>query len=421
MDRFIARQAIFDGRQRVVAYELLFRRGADDFFRAADPGDPDPTSSVLAQGSLLFGLGPLTSGKPAYINFSQDALLEHLPLMLPPDRIVVEILESVEPTREVLAACHSLKAAGYRLALDDYLGEPERDPFLACADIVKVDFRGALVGSHREIVARVKQHGAKLLAEKVESYEEFTAAAAMGYDYYQGFFFAYPQTLRKRESVTSRLHCIRLLEAAAREGIDLDEIEKLIRQEATLCAKMLRYMNSAWFGMRGGVQGVRHMLLTLGEREIRRWASLFFLTAVSGDKPAELLACACVRARFCELLAPLVSQGERGGNYFLMGLLSMMDAVADQPLVEVLSGLPLEQDLVQALLRGTGLPAQVFALARACERGAWMEIAAACDALQLDEPTVASLYRDAVEWANASLAWCNEPTPDTGAGSRHAA
>lgn len=415
MDRFIARQAIFDGRQRVIAYELLFRRGADGFFRNADPGSLDATSAVLAEGSLLFGLGPLTSGKPAYVNFSQEALLDQLPLLLPPDRLMVELLETIEPKPEVLAACSALKAAGYRVALDDYVGEPEREPLLAFADIVKVDFRGTTPEQRREIVQRVKKHGVKLLAEKVETHEEFAAAAEMGYDYYQGFFFAHPQILRKREPVTSRLHCMRLLEASTHDELDLDEIEKLISQESTLCAKMLRYMNSAWFGLRGGVQSVRHMLFALGQREIRRWASLFFLTALSDDKPTELLTCACVRARFCELMAPVVAQEERAGHYFLMGLLSMMDAVADQPLAEVLSGLPLEKDMINALIKGgSSVPAQVFRLVQACERGSWPEITAACEELGVGELEAASLHRQAVEWANATLAWYDDEGPQPG-------
>ncbi len=415
MDRFIARQAIFDNRQRVIAYELLFRRGAEGFFRNSEPVSLDATSSVLAEGSLLFGLGPLTAGKPAYVNFSQEALLDQLPLLLPPDRLMVELLETIDPTPEVLAACSALKTAGYRIALDDYIGEPEREPLLQFCDIVKVDFRDTTPEKRAEIVKLVKGRGLKLLAEKVESHEEFSTASDQGFDYYQGFFFAHPQILRKREPVTSRLHCMRLLEESTHESLDLDAIEQLISQESTLCAKMLRYMNSAWFGLRGGVQSVRHMLFALGQREIRRWASLFFLTALSDDKPAELLTCACVRARFCELVAPEVAEGERAGHYFLMGLLSMMDAVSDQPLAEVLSGLPLEKDMIHALIKGgKSTPAQVFRLAEACERGKWPEISAACEELGLGELQVASLHRQAVEWANSTLAWYDDEGPQPG-------
>src|SRR5262249_556531 len=221
---------------------------------------------------------------------------------LPPGRFVLELLETLRPDAETMAACVEAKRAGYGLALDDFVGQAELTEFLPNVDVLKVDFRQADAGKRRELAERFKSRGLKLLAEKIETEADFAAACALGFTQFQGFFFCKPEMVSRRDIPMSKLVHMQFLSELNGPAIDFVRMEQVIKQDVGLSVKLLRYLKAAAFGWRSEITSIRHALALLGERAFRRWASVLVLAELSADRPAELLTTCLVRARFCELL-----------------------------------------------------------------------------------------------------------------------
>ena len=391
--RFVARQPIFDRSKRVFGYELLFRNGLEQVFQA----DPEIAARSTLDSSLLFGIDSLCDGRRAFINCTREVLLKDLVTLLPSNLTVVEVLETVEPDDLVRSACQRLKEAGYLIALDDFAPKDPRESLADLADIVKVDVRAT---SHTERLAMIKRYGhgrCRMLAEKVESQSEFHEAAHDGFSYFQGFFFRKPELMTAREIPANRLNYLRMLEIVARPELDMKEIEKLIKGEASVCYRLLRYLNSAAFAFHTEIHSVRHALGMLGEREIRRWVRLVAILGAGQDKSAELVLSALVRARFCELLTPRVTAGN--SDPFLMGLLSLMDVIMEIPMTQVLESVPLDHE-TKAVLLGSASPlSPLYQLMLAQESAEWERTADLSSKLGLSEDEVADAYFQAVVWA----------------------
>jgi c-di-GMP-related signal transduction protein len=268
--RFIARQPIFDRSQRVFGYEILFRNGVESYFNA----DPELAALSTLDTSLLFGINTLCDGRRAFVNCTREVLFKDLITLLPPYQTVAEILETVEPEDRVIAACKRLKAAGYLIALDDFAPNDPRIPLCEYADIIKVDVRATRPEERAGLLRRFGSPKCKMLSEKVETPHAFEQARDMGYAYFQGYFFCRPELVVGREVPASRLHYIRLLEMVSRAEIDLRELEKLLKQEASISYRLLRYLNSPVFGFSLEIKSIRHAMAVLGEREMRRWIRL---------------------------------------------------------------------------------------------------------------------------------------------------
>ncbi len=399
---FVARQPILDARRRVFGYELLFRSGYGTQFTHPD-GD-DASLRVIDSSLSVFGLDALTAGKRAFINFTRDVLLGEHAYLLPPRQTIVELLETVEPDEHVLDACRRLKQAGYVLALDDYAGDPVSEPFLVLADIIKVDFRALAPEQRGQVARRLAPQGVKLLAEKVETWEEYREATELGYTYFQGYFFCRPETLSRQTLAPSRANHLRLLEELNRPQIDLARVERVIKQEASLALKLLSYINSVLFGFGGRVQSIRHATTLLGPKKLRRWAMLTATMGLCDGKPPELLVTCLVRARFCELLGDRAGLDSDGADLFLTGLLSLIDAVLDRPLDEALSQFAVPAAIREAIQDGSGPAGRACALARAYESGDWDRIADEANRLGVPLVAVADAYRRAVEWSAEATA-----------------
>lgn len=313
--RFLARQPILTRDEQVFGYELLFRDGPDNYFRSLDP---DAASRHTLESSTLMGLEVLCGNRRAFINCTREVLLKDYLMLLPSNQAVAEILETVAPDDQVLAACQRLKEAGYWIALDDFVLDDPREPLTEMADIIKVDFRSTAVEQRAEIMHRYGPWRCRMLAEKVETREEFFAARKAGFLYFQGYFFRVPEVLSTRKIPANRVHYMRMLQAVSRDELDHREIEGLIKSEASLCYRLLRYMNSAGFGFANQIHSVKHAMSLLGEREIRRWVRLVATLAAGSGKSTELVLAALVRGRFCELLSSKIQHGE--SDLFLMGL-----------------------------------------------------------------------------------------------------
>ncbi len=401
MDLFIARQPIFTKKQSVYGYELLFRSGSANVF---SHGDPDQASARVIVDSLFqLGLPTLTGRKRAFINFTRDLLVWGCGSLLPRDQAVIEVLETVTPDRETLTACRRLKQAGYLLALDDFDGTNGREPLVALADILKVDFRETQQAKRQAMVRQYAPRGIRLLAEKVETPEDFHSAVSDGYTYFQGYFFSKPVMLTGTRAPESRLTYVALLQEVLRPEVSPRRVAAVIERDVTLTYKLLKFINSPFFGFRRRIASILDALMLLGEREIRRWASVIGLACLGAEKPAELVTEAAIRAHFCESLAGDAGLMEQADHLFLIGLLSLLDAILDRPLRQLLDELPIVEAVKGALLGQPGPLRDVRDCVLAYVRGEWAELASIMQRLHLSEEHVPSRYREAVAWAQQVL------------------
>ncbi|MBZ5685027.1 MAG: HDOD domain-containing protein [Acidobacteriia bacterium] len=393
--RYVARQPIFDREENVFGYELLFRDSLENCF----VGDADEASRATLDRSLVMGLDVLCDGRRAFVNCTRDTLIKGLVGLLPSTTTVVEILETVSADPDVMTACHSLKEQGYMIALDDYVADDQREPLAEMADIIKVDW---LLTTQEERERLMKQFGpwrCRMLAEKVETQGQFEQARDQGFVYFQGYFFRRPEMMGTHDMPANRLHYIRMLQEVSRPELDVPGLEKLVKEEASVCYRLLRYLNSAVFAFKKEIHSVRHALSLLGERDLRRWVRLIAAVGAGQDKTSDLVLSALVRGRFCELLAPKVAHGE--SDLFLMGLLSLIDAMLETPMQAVLEKIPLDAATNAVLLGQPSALRPVFQLMLAHESGEWEAAAALSAGLRLDADDVAACYWQAQQWARA--------------------
>jgi c-di-GMP-related signal transduction protein len=391
---FLARQPIFDREEKLFGYELLFRDGLDNHFHGEDV---EAACRTTLDNSLLMGLDLLCARSFTFINCTQEILLHGHATLLPPHSTVVEVLESVPPERDVYNACLRLKEAGYRIALDDWVPDDPREPLADLADIIKLDLIASPRGSWQRMADCYSKRAIRMLAEKVETRADFVATRDMGFVYFQGYFFQRPVVLATNIVPTAQVNYLRMLEMATRAELDWVELEKLIKQEASICYRLLRYMNSAAFAFAREIRSVRHALSMLGEREIRKWISLVATIGAGKNKPGELVQSALIRARFCELLSSRVSG--KNADDFLLGLLSLMDAILGIAMEDLLRRVPVEREIKAALL---GLPSRLlplYQLMLAQESADWERCKDLAGQLQLAESDIAQAYVNAVKWA----------------------
>ncbi|HLJ15900.1 MAG TPA: HDOD domain-containing protein [Bryobacteraceae bacterium] len=396
--KYLARQPILDRAGELFAYELLFRNSMQNSF---DGMDLDLASASAVDTSFLIGLDRIAAGRLMFINCPRDFLLRDYISLFPPRSVVVELLESVQPDQEVLDACRRLKESGYTIALDDFVDSPALAPLVAFADIIKVDFRSTLAEEQRALAARYAGKNVRMLAEKVETREEFAAGMRMGYSLFQGYFFCRPEMMRHRALPSSKLAYLELLRAATAPEFHIQELALKIKHEASLTYRLLRYLNSAAFGFRTEIRSVPHALSLLGDSELRKWIAIVSVGVLAGGKPDELMTVPLVRGRFCELLAPAAGMPGHANDMFLMGLLSVMDAVLDQPLDSILAELPVRGEIKEALLARTGLYWRVLEMAIAHERADWEAVSRLASGLHIKDEKVSALYLAAVEWSTA--------------------
>jgi len=389
--RFVARQPIFDRARKVVAYELLFRNGVDAFFNSS----VELAARTILDSSLVLGLDTLCDGRLAYINCTDSVLFKELVGLLPPNQAVIEVLESVEPDERIIGALQRLKNSGYTIALDDFAPDDRRIKLIPYAHILKIDWRATTPQQRIEMVARFSP-ACQLLAEKVETQEEFREAFGIGFHYFQGYFFQRPELVAMRDIPANRLGMLRLLAIVSKTDLNLDDLEDAFRHDATICYRFLRYLNSAAFGFRNEIRSVRHALAILGEREIRRWVRLVVTLTATSDQSGELVVCALTRARFCEHMAEELHLKK---DLFLLGLLSLMDAMLEIPMDKILDQLPIDQETKATLLSQPNRLRPLYQLILAQESGEWVQVGELVQGMGLKEERVAELWWQAVNWA----------------------
>ena len=397
MEVHVARQPIFNTEKNVIGYELLFRNGTDDFFPGSD--SDQATADVINSSFFLKIVDDLTGGKKAFINFTPRLIKQQIMTILPSQSLAVELTETFEKDPDVLEACRQLKEKGYMVVLDDFVFYKNSDALIKVADMVKVDFVATKEVERKSIAQRIKPLGVSLLAEKVESYFDFKQAKELGYEYFQGYFFGRPEVFSGRDIPGYTVNYLNMLREASRSEIDFDKLEQIFRRDVALSFKILKFINSAFFGVRNKVSSVRQALVLLGRKEILKWVSLLALQNIAQDKPDEVVVLSLIRARFGELLALKLGWTKRSDQAFLVGLFSLVDAMLDRPMDDILRELPLDDEIIVALLRGDNDLGRMNAMARHYEKAEWDKFAVLANELGIASKDVAELYRQSLVWA----------------------
>lgn len=394
---YVARQPILDARGRVHGYELLFRAGPENSFR----GDGDVATRTMLDNAVLFGLQKLTGGALAFVNFTGETLTENLVHVLPSGMVVLEILESVKPAPGVMAICRKLKASGFRLALDDFIWKPELEPLVALADYIKVDFRQSGAQQRQSLFKHLHGVTMALVAEKVETQEEYQQARKEGFRLFQGYYFCRPVLLKGNKIPSNRLFQIEILQLLQDDLIDVRKLAQLMKRDVSLTYRLLRLVNSPMCAIRQEVRSIRTALLAVGEETFRRIVLLAIASEFNVGQPAEILRMAFVRGRFCELAAGLRALDT--AEQYLLGMLSLLPAMLRLPMEELAPALPLRKE-ISAALQGTANPERVLLRwLEFYELGDWAACDAVAEAEELPWTYLVRYYDEAVVWAEKVL------------------
>lgn len=395
---FVARQPIFTARMQIWGYELLFRHGENIQEAVFADGD-QATTQIIADGYNLAVQG-LRQGARALVNFPRSVLLGEAPYVLPADQCVVEILETVLPEAEVISACRELKRRGYMLALDDFEGGPGLEPLCEIVDIIKVDVLGKTPAQVEAIAKGVKKFDALLLAEKVENHDVFKVCRKLGFTYFQGFFFNRPELIPGRKLSASQINKVKLLKELSAPDVDTSRLVEIIQTDLSISYRLLRYINSAFFGLQVKITSIPRAVTMLGSRNLRQWLQVVVLSDVgTEDKAHELVRISVQRARFLHLLAmsrPTVF--DRDGM-FLLGFFSLLDAILDQSMDLVLEEIPLDPAIKRALTDPDDTNAVWIALLDEIDRCNWKRLNRKAEQLGVPITLVNRLSAEASIWA----------------------
>lgn len=396
---YAARQPILDINKSVYAYELLFRESLKNVF--PDVCENEATSKMIDGLQTNLGLDTLTQNKLAFINFTHDTLIDRYPLLLPNDQVVVEVLETVRPGKKLLAAVKEIKEQGYIVALDDYVHEPVWKHFYPFTDIIKIDWQAMTVEEIQEVIKAIEPYPQiKLLAEKVETHEDYQTAVDLGFSYFQGYFFSKPEVLKGYSLQPSQLALAQLMSEMAEEEPNINKITRAFEIDVNMSFKLLRYAQSSLFNRsKQEISNIKQAIVAIGLQELRRFVSLMFTAQFKTDKPHELTVMSLTRARFCESVAALPGQKVDKSSAFLVGLLSLLDAMLDASIEELLAKLPLAEAIKTALIKGEGTMADYINLVRRYEKAEWEEAYFISMKINADSDRTANCFTEAQTWA----------------------
>lgn len=402
MSFFAARQPILNTDQSLYAYELLFRDGPANAFPDVEP--QEATSRIVDGLHSSLSIEQITDDKPAFVNFTEKCIINGLPLILPVDSVVVEILETARPTRQLLEAVKALKEKGYVIALDDYIDSPAWERFFPYVDIIKLETPHFSLEELNNFCFKMQQfpHIA-LLAEKIETHEQYSLARSLGFRFFQGYFFCKPKMVSSQAIAHEHQAVAQLAALCGQESIDIAEVTRVFEENIGISVKLLKYVNSAFFRRAKEITGLQQALVILGENELRRFVSLLFVSTSITGKPNELSKVALVRARFCELCAHKVLP-RFAAKAFTVGLFSVVNAMFNCDIREVLKNVRFAPAIEQALLEEAGPLGDCLKLAKQYEYGDWDSIVDIADSMLLSHEDGNAIYMEAIEWASERMA-----------------
>lgn len=395
--RYLARQPILDLRGKVHGYELLYRNGPENFFS----GDGEMATRTMIDNTVIFGLEKLTRGLPGLVNCTAETLTQQQVGLLPPSMTVLEILEDVEPTPELIAACNKLKAEGFRFAMDDFVWKPSLEPLVGLADYVKIDFLKSPKAERQDILERLKPYAVALIAEKIETSEEYEEARREGFTLFQGYYFCAPALLTHSKVPANKVFHLQLLHTLQEEPLDLKKLSELVKRDAALTYRLLRLVNSPMCAIRQEVRSIRTALLAVGDDLFRRIAMLAIASELNAGRPNEVLRMAFVRARFCELGAGLCALD--AAEQYLLGVFSLLPAMLHTSMNEIVSILPLREPVREALLGAPNETRGLLQWIEAQEHGDWLRCDSIARSHALNRDQLQSCYAEAVLWTEQTV------------------
>ncbi|MGA3349641.1 MAG: HDOD domain-containing protein [Candidatus Sulfotelmatobacter sp.] len=395
---WLARQPILTKDGEVFGYELLYRASVE-----ATHFESDAENATYAAIDTLnvLGLDVVCDGRLAFINCTHEMLLKDYFLLLPPDKVVIEVQETVPADESVLAACQRFKQKQYRIALDNFLPTDPREPLIPFVDFIKVDIRRNSPEQNTAIAKRYADKHLRMVAHKVETGERMLAASKDGFTLFQGYYFQRPEKMQARHIPSNQAQSLRLLQAVSASEPDLKAVEELIKHDASLCYRFLRYLNSPLLGLRSPVESVGHGMSLLGGFELARFIRAVTILAMGQEKCSDLILSSLVRAKFCEALSAKIDHGK--SDLFLMGMLSIMDSILGVPMGVVVDSLPLDPstkaELLEAKIGRDSRLTPIYRLMLARELGDWEDVTVLAKKLNLSLPFVNRSYNDAMVWA----------------------
>ena len=395
-DIYIGRQPIYDAKLKVVAYELLFRSGKVSNEANVVDGD-SATTNVIINAITEIGMDQLVGPHKAFINLTHNHILQMADLPLPElkNRLVLEILEDIKAEKTIVEAVKKLADDGFTIALDDFIYNESLQPLVDISDIIKIDLMALKEGELEDYVSNLTDGKRKLLAEKIETQEEFEQCKELGFDYYQGYFFSKPQIIKGHSLPANKLAIMKLLAKLQDSESSTEELAQTITQDITMSVRVLRYINSAQFGFGKEVDSIQQAIMMLGRTTIRNLANLVAMSQIE-DKPHELLIISMIRAKMSENIAHLLKMDKE--VCFTTGLFSIIDTLMDQDMEILIEGLPLTENIRAALIRREGELGKILNCVLAYESGDWKN--ANYDKFSINE--VRDCYLDALKWASSS-------------------
>ena len=390
---YVARQPIFDRKMDLFGYELLYRDADVDF---ANVSDPDLASSQLIINTFIdIGMENLVGSAKAFINLPRTFIVENQLLPMTSEQVALEVLETVAPDKSVMQGLHDLAQRGYLIALDDFVYDVSLEPMLELANMVKIDIKNRSEAELKQQLDTIKKFNVKLIAEKVETQAQYDLSRELGFDYFQGFYFCRPNVVSGKRIPVNKAVVFQLIEKLQDPEISMDDLEKILVQDVTLSYKLLRYINSASFALRQEIDSVKQALIIIGTQTMKNWATLIILSNLNNDKPYELIRTALVRAKMAELLAEKTGRADKS-QMFTVGLFSLLDALMDIPMIELLDTISLAAPIKMALLEKEDELGELLSLVIAYEQGDWPVLKQGA----IDSKIYKESYLGALRWAD---------------------
>jgi EAL and modified HD-GYP domain-containing signal transduction protein len=393
-DIYVGRQPIYNINLGVYGYELLFRSGQQNSAIMESITADGATSTTIINSFLEIGLEKLVGKRLAFINLTEQFLLDENALPILPEQVVLEVLEDIPINAALLTALQRLKSQGFMIALDDYIYNPDHAPVVAIADLIKIDIMQL---SQQELIQHVKilrKYPAKLLAEKIETMDEFELCLDLGFDYFQGYFLSKPRIIKSQSLPTNKLAVLNLLAILQNSDADIEELEAAISFDVAISYKILKLINSAFFNLTRKIESIRQAIVMIGRNQLRSWASMMAMASLD-DRPSEVIHIAMVRGKMCELLAEKADL-DQVEKFFTVGLFSALDILMEQEIHTLIEPLPLSKEIVAALLHREGVPGEILNCVLAYEKSDFEHVAC----LHLDSKDILSANIEAVNWAN---------------------
>jgi len=400
MEVFMARQPIFTAEKKIFGYELLFRNGLENIFPGID-GD-SATSNLLSNIFFPFDLNEILGGKPGLINFTKKLILQNIPLLLPKEHFIIEVLENIEPGKDVISALTLFKEKGLTIALDDFVYHEKFHPMMELSTIIKFDIKETPLNTLVDIVEQIRsEYDVTMLAEKIETYGEFELAKEMDFTLFQGYFFARPEMLSTKGIASSQITKIELINEVERQELKIDKIVELIKNDAAISFKLLRFMNSAYFARLTPIDTVKEAITYIGTDELRKFIKIVVILDLNSAKPNELVRTCVIRAKMCEKFGGFFNLEFKKDELFTIGLFSLMDAMLDCKMEDILKHINLSDKMQKALLGENKDFNKVLQIIISIDQGDWNNTFFDYISGKAIESKLPDLYLEAVKMANA--------------------